>query len=371
MSKEQLKGILKVKSKILYDNLVKVSALSDIDFLVQDCCGFFHEYTESLISNCDYCYAYIGDVLIHRINDYAGADEKSKYFLVMIFYRFLIEHTIVAPNFEFSGRNELCLKLRQFIESFNQNDESFALSKHYSFNVLPAVIINYRANVKFEEYSEHQRNIVGELSKYKESDAKVSIVSSQLESWDADIEKKLNIITGLKAELQNLSSSYNFANISHGFQNLLKSKKTSLHLNSFLIFILTVILVAPPLFKIFTGLHPEQSVYGTRIDLVSYLINYIPFIALDFFVLYFFRIVLSTRKEITTQIVQLELRKSLCQFIESYSEKSKEMSATTPKLLEKFETLIFSGLTTDPTNVPTTFDGLEQLANMIKSIKNA
>ncbi|OBP16316.1 hypothetical protein A5320_02595 [Rheinheimera sp. SA_1] len=371
MSKGEFKADLKVQLRILYEEIEKIDQRQDVDDLIYQCCSFFQQYVDGIIDNCEYNYSSIGDQLINRVLGYGSSSNDDRCVLALIFYRFLIEHSIVVEHYKFTGRDEICTALRSYIDSYYPSDDSVNVYRNYSFNLHPSILVHNRVNVKIQTQQGSQQSIIDELSKYKDSDFKVSQVLSQLEKWDSSVDEKFQRIESLNKELQNLSSSYNFANISHGFQNLLKSKKASLHLNSILIFILTVILVAPPMFKIFTGLYPEPSVYGTRIDLTSYLINYIPFVALDFFVLYFFRIVLSTRKEITTQVVQLELRKSLCQFIESYSERSKEMSATTPKLLEKFETLIFSGLTTDPTNVPTTFDGLEQLANMIKSIKNA
>ena len=39
--------------------------------------------------------------------------------------------------------------------------------------------------------------------------------------------------------------------------------------------------------------------------------------------------------------------------------------------LEKFESLIFSGVVSDPEKLPSTFDGVEQIGNLIKSIKNS
>jgi hypothetical protein len=67
--------------------------------------------------------------------------------------------------------------------------------------------------------------------------------------------------------------------------------------------------------------------------------------------------------------MQIELRQALCQFIQSYATYSKEIKTQDTGALEKFESLIFSWLLYDPDKLPSTFDGIEQIGNFIKSIK--
>nr|WP_202819706.1 hypothetical protein [Thaumasiovibrio occultus] len=69
--------------------------------------------------------------------------------------------------------------------------------------------------------------------------------------------------------------------------------------------------------------------------------------------------------------MQLELRQTLCQFIQSYADYAKEIKAKDGASLEKFENLIFSGILADSDKVPSTFDGLEQIGAMLKSIKGS
>ena len=85
--------------------------------------------------------------------------------------------------------------------------------------------------------------------------------------------------------------------------------------------------------------------------------------------IYFFRVVLNHYNSIQTQIMQIELRQSLCQFIQSYAKYAKEIKEKDGASLEKFENLIFSSILSTPDKVPSTFDGIEQLSNLIKNIK--
>jgi hypothetical protein len=60
---------------------------------------------------------------------------------------------------------------------------------------------------------------------------------------------------------------------------------------------------------------------------------------------------------------------ALCQFIQNYAEYSKEIKTKDKSALEKFENLIFSGIVSDEQNLPSTFDGIEQLSKLADAIK--
>ena len=100
-----------------------------------------------------------------------------------------------------------------------------------------------------------------------------------------------------------------------------------------------------------------------------YLQRGVPALGLELLALYFYRVNLQHMRSIKAQIVQLELRQALCQFIQSYAEYSKKIKADNGAALDKFENLIFSGLAVNENAVPTSFDGLESLTNLIKSFK--
>ena len=94
-------------------------------------------------------------------------------------------------------------------------------------------------------------------------------------------------------------------------------------------------------------------------------------IALEVILLYFFRVVLSQFRSVKGQLLQLDLRVALCQFIQSYAEYSASIKAQDGNALAKFEALIFSGLVTDESGIPSTFDGAEQIANLIRSVRGS
>jgi hypothetical protein len=89
----------------------------------------------------------------------------------------------------------------------------------------------------------------------------------------------------------------------------------------------------------------------------------------ELLMLYFFRIALLNYRSAKAQSLQLDLRIHLCRFIQNYATEANGMRTAAEKSLEKFETLIFSGIAANEETLPTTFDGLDHLAKLVKSIK--
>ncbi len=101
----------------------------------------------------------------------------------------------------------------------------------------------------------------------------------------------------------------------------------------------------------------------------SNIVSLLTFISLEVILIYFFRIALSNYQSVKAQIIQIELRQTLCQFIQSYSTFASKIKKEDSYALEKFENLIFSGIVADSDALPSAFDGLEQISKLIKSFK--
>ena len=88
--------------------------------------------------------------------------------------------------------------------------------------------------------------------------------------------------------------------------------------------------------------------------------------SVEVLVLYGFRLLYQQYLFVKSELLQLNLRYSLCAFIESYMEFKKNNKDNTVDL---FEQLIFSNIISDEKKVPATVDGLESIAKIIESIK--
>ncbi|HEX5844062.1 MAG TPA: hypothetical protein VFY62_16425, partial [Pseudomonas sp.] len=62
-------------------------------------------------------------------------------------------------------------------------------------------------------------------------------------------------------------------------------------------------------------------------------------------------------------------RKTLCRFIQSYADYSTEIKKKDAGSLDKFESIIFSGVVSDEGNIPSAYDGVEQIGKIFKSLK--
>lgn len=227
--------------------------------------------------------------------------------------------------------------------------------------------LNYENNLKeYEEKSEIiQRNLTAR--------------TSRLESFLEDKEKKVNDLATL---LEKYKTAFNFVGLYDGFNNLSEIKNNQkMKTYNFAIFLGFLLILVPLLSIIFQSymvFWVSDTVFDFKTLTVTSQFNWakvLPFLGLEFILIYFFRIVLNRLNTLQTEIVQIELRKSLCQFIQDYARYAKELREQSSNdkekvnLLEKFENIIFSNILSQPEKVPSTFDGLEQLSNFLKEFK--
>ncbi|RDE74481.1 hypothetical protein DPV94_09385 [Haemophilus parainfluenzae] len=178
------------------------------------------------------------------------------------------------------------------------------------------------------------------------------------------INDKKEEVVRLAQQLEQQKTAFNFVGLSQGFESLLKAKKNSQTIVLSLLFFIGIFLFIP----LFTYIELNQ-VKDLSGDFLNWKM-FLPFVSIELISLYLFRVILTHYNSIKTQIMQLELRQTLCQFIQSYVEYAKEIKEKDSASLEKFENLIFSSILSTPDKVPSTFDGIEQLSNLIKNIKS-
>ena len=196
--------------------------------------------------------------------------------------------------------------------------------------------------MNYERNKGEVENKIGEYS--------TEIATKQQEITDY-LEDKQTTVKGFADKLDDLRSSYNFVLLNKGFENLLdKKEKRACILTIFLIVIALLIVV----------------LFICNANIVNKnILNTIPWekiafnIGLELILIYFFRVILLEYNSLKTQIMQLELRVSLCQFIQSYAEYAKDIKKDDKEALEKFENVIFSNILADSKDLPSTFDGVE------------
>ena len=107
-----------------------------------------------------------------------------------------------------------------------------------------------------------------------------------------------------------------------------------------------------------------SSVDWTQI--INRLLNFMPLAVAELILLFYFRIILSNYSAANAQLLQLKMRQSACQFIQDYITFKKDSNAGD---LDKFDSLIFSNLMPSAEQIPSTFEGLEQLGKILGEFK--
>ena len=236
---------------------------------------------------------------------------------------------------------------QRFQLNYIQNDYSLMLLNDYLGNKLFQAFLNHEENIKKIE----QQSIT-----LKETSNKIQ--KNFDEEMQKSVDEKLEKVEQLSDTLENLKQGFNFVALSDGFSRMLNEKKSSKKWILRLLFLIAVIISAIPAYKFFsdggTNLTWQQIAISAGLELV---------------LIYFFRVVLFHYRTVQTQIMQLDLRLSLCQFIQSYAEYAKEIKTNDKDALDKFENLIFSSILSSDEKIPSTFDGLEQLNSLIKQFK--
>ncbi|TVO35900.1 hypothetical protein [Vibrio algivorus] len=189
-------------------------------------------------------------------------------------------------------------------------------------------------------------------------------IDDMLKNKQAEALKIADTINEQQRLLEGLKTDYNFVGLSNGFSSLLKSKKRDKIKNTVLLTCLSILLFIPIATALFFCLDSAEGM-----SLEQHVFFILPLFSAEILLLYFYRISLLNNQSVKAQIAQLELRQTLCQFIQSYADYSKELKEKSQHTLERFENIIFSNVLLDSGSIPATLDGMEQISQLIRSIK--
>lgn len=188
------------------------------------------------------------------------------------------------------------------------------------------------------------------------------------EKWKKEFSTNLQYVNDLSKNLENFRSAHNFVGLVHGFENIKKQKKIELNKSYLGLEIAGGLMIMIPIFIALFSNIGDKLANSNYSHALAWLI---PGLTIELFIVYFFRILLQQFKSIQTQLLQIDLRISLCQFIESYIKYKKDKSLENDEALAKFEAIIFSSIVSDSGSIPSTFEGIEQVASIFKSFSGS
>ncbi|EOG5768335.1 hypothetical protein ACLFME_005367 [Klebsiella quasipneumoniae] len=160
-------------------------------------------------------------------------------------------------------------------------------------------------------------------------------------------------------KLNEYKSEYNFVLLSKAFSNLLHTKQDEYQKNHHSVIFFSVLLVLIPTGALVNHIF---ELYKVEFNL-SALAYYLPILSLELLMFYFMRLYYIEGKAIKAQLLQIEQRLSLCEFIHDYVE-TKSKSGSEKESWSLFEKLIFSPIQVSSENIPSLLDGASSIAEL-------
>lgn len=193
----------------------------------------------------------------------------------------------------------------------------------------------------------------------KEVGEKTDQLRVEIEGLIGSASASVKSLKEYESKLDEYKNDYNFALLSKAFSNLLKNKKSEYATNHKSIIIFSIWLIATPLL---TLLNHIFNIYPVEFNLNA-LFYFLPILSLELLFFYFMRLYYIEGKSIKAQILQIEQRLSLCEFIHDYVEK-KNNSGADKESWSLFEKLIFSPIQVTSENIPSLLDGASSIAEL-------
>lgn len=303
-------------------------------------------------NKCPFNIKHIGHQFVGSLANFDPINQRSIDDAYLMAYRFLCE---LAFNLE--GDKNLTFELSKVQAEIT--DDGLARSDQFGMHVRYAA---YQMPVQMA------RDIVKDprLGVLKDAESVVNTSESTIKAWKAELSKNKDEVEQLKSALNTYKHGFNFVGLYQGFSGLHdgKTKEKTAHFKALIA--LGIAIVIPLVAELTTGL---LSVYGKIEFSPLNLLVWIPLASVEIVLIYYFRVVLQNYRSVGAQILQLELRMSLCQFIQSYVEYAEEVGNSGSEALKRFESVVFSNIQADPEKLPNTFDGVEQIASLIRSIR--
>ncbi|NVZ55537.1 hypothetical protein HX797_04615 [Pseudomonas edaphica] len=327
---------------------------SDINFFIIRSLAAMRNNYIAFERDCLFNIEMIGRVFKEKLETIDPQNSKDSELLAAYIFRFVQEYEVSNPN-------DISDELR------------------YGLRVMPDLNLDHRAASEIK-YGQHSM-LIGVLKKYLHHEDIVAIKKlpgtiERAVRINADSERTLNEgqqkVAHLAEGLKKLKIGSDFVELASGFSKMRTRKAIEKHFNFACLLLLAAMMISPAALKIYVYYAelkiPEIDVY-TAVSIA----------ALELVFVYFFRVALHNFRGVKAQILQLDLRIALLQFIQSYVKFSGDARKIVSKsngeisskelTLDRFEQVIFSGLVAGENELPSTFDGLDGLAKIIEKVK--
>lgn len=264
----------------------------------------------------------------------------------------------VVCEFELSSPGELSMELRSFQSWVDDNAMQLggnaSLEVNFARHQMPVSILKALLGLDVvRNLPNIQTYAAGVEGKFKE--------------WSEDLASREARTNALRDALNRHESGFNFVGLYQGFDDLSKAKKDEVWWLRLYVVLLGIGVMLPLFVELLLLFWYRSEVKTLDLPL---LFSILPVVSLTLILIYYFRLAVRSFEGAKAQLSQIELRKTMCRFVESYADFAKRMKKDNAETLGKFENMIFSNIVGSDEKLPATFDGVEQLSALIKSVKS-
>lgn len=306
-----------------------------------------------------------GDSLLDE--DTCIKDPKYHLFISLRYlWEYLLStHSKTMPVGVFCCDTENVRKLDNINDAaWNEKSPSYPLSFSWIVDIMPYDI--YRDFLSSPDLQEAKK-LTGDINK-----ARITLTGT-VESIIAQAESSIEYLDAVRNEAKDLGDRLtdikregNFKLLAKAFSTLRSDKASEVKYAQGRMWVFVLFLIALPVFSAWYFQHKI-----TTLDLLT-LVKYIPLISLEVLFFYFMRLFYIEVKSLKSQLVQIDLRLNLCEFIYDYIDtRGKTHSDKVNDSWKAFESLIFSPIQPNEDKIPSVMDGTDVLADLAGKILKA
>jgi hypothetical protein len=267
------------------------------------------------------------------------------------FYRFIVE-------FDLSIKNDLSIELMSFQRFVRENISKLDSREQeqvlFARQEMPVAIL--KAILNHDEIGN-----LKSVSKFSNE------IDQKFTDWETALGKHETTVKAFQTSLEAQETAFNFVGLHEGFNDLAKAKRKELYWLRGFMTLFGLLLVLPILVELYFVYENRNQIGAMQPIFLG--LTALFSLSLTVLLVYFFRISVRSADSCKAQLLQVELRKTLCRFIQNYATYSKDIKEKNPESLSKFESLIFSGIVSSEEKLPSTFDGVDQFANFVKAMR--
>jgi hypothetical protein len=269
-------------------------------------------------------------------------------------YRVVLEYELTLPH-----GTDISFELKAFVNYWREHPEQFTedaqKQMRHAEQWLPIALLR---NLLGSEGILNLRNVA----------AYSKTVDERVTAWEQKLTAQDEKASALERSLRQYEHGFNFVGLHEGFDDLATAKKTELQWLRFAMGATGLIALLPVSAEIWVVFSHLATIESLKWALLA---SAVPVVTLTLLLIYFFRLAVRSADAAKSQLMQIELRKTLCRFIQSYADYAKQLKQEGSPSLTKFENVIFSGIVGSEEKIPATFDGMDQIAGLIKAVKTS